>query len=128
MFDLLRKKVAITCTGGPVLRRCLQASAPLSLRVLVRALNPHERLRVYHVARSKVVLVAAYRFGELKQARVCLPRRLRLVPEIETVLARRDARDSRLEKDVRLRLRNETEDGHERPSQHARLLSGKRCD
>src|SRR5437868_10749117 len=99
-----------------------------SLLVLVRALNPHEGLHVYHIPRAKVTLVAPDCFGELKKAGVCVPRRPRLVAGLKPVLARGCARDRRLEEDVCVRLRDESEDGHERPCQHARLPSRKPGD
>src|ERR1043165_1744614 len=78
-----------------VRRKSVVRRARRSLLVLVRALHPHERLYVYHVPRSKVTLFAPDCFRKLKQARVSLPRRPRLVLEVEPVLARRRAGDVR---------------------------------
>src|ERR1051326_4895018 len=124
---MICERVCHLCSS-PLKTKAIITPRSCSLRVLVRALNPHERLDVYHVARAQTPLVAADGLGELKQARVSLPRRPRLVTEVEPVLARGDARDGRLEEDVLFGLRDEAEDGHERPRQHARLPARQRRD
>ena len=86
-------------------------------------MHPDEGLQVYHVTRAQIAQVAARGFGEREQARVGLPGGLRLILKVEAVLARRAARDVGLEEDVRVGLRDEAEDGHERPCQDARLSS-----
>jgi hypothetical protein len=65
-------------------------------------------LDVDHVARTQIALMATDYFGKLQQARIGLPGRPRVIAEIETLFARGNARDGRLEKHVKLRLRDET--------------------
>src|SRR4028119_771705 len=80
--------------------------AKLFVGVFVGALHPHEGLEVDHVARFQIALVAPDGVGEGEEVRVNVPRRARLVPEVEAVGAGGKARDVRLEEDVPVWLRD----------------------
>src|SRR5687768_11507058 len=86
--------------------------------IFIGALDPHERLQIYHVAWPQVAVVAADPVGECEQAGVRVPVGPRDVLELEAVFLRGHPRDVRLEKDVPLRLSDESEHGEQRPGEH----------
>ena len=55
------------------------------IAVLVRSLNPHERLNVDHVSRTKVTEIAADGCRELQKPTIGFPRRPRLIAKIEVI-------------------------------------------
>ena len=57
----------------------------LLVAVLVRSLNPHERLNVDHVSRTKVVEIAADGCRELQKPTIGFPRWPRLITKIEVI-------------------------------------------
>jgi len=98
------------------------------LHVFVRAMDPDERLQIDHVARAQVAQIAPYGCGKLKQAGVGVPVRLGLILKLEAILAGGNSGNVWFYKDMRLRLRDESKDGHEWPGQHSGLFSGQRRD
>src|SRR5215210_9486225 len=100
----------------------------LSLLVLIRTLHPEEGLDVDHVPRLQIAKIVPHDLGKLKEVGVGLPGWPGPVYKVEAILARCRAGDVRLQKDVRVRLGNESEDGDYRPSEDARLYPGQSFD
>src|SRR5579864_840658 len=98
----------------------------LALLIFVRSQDPNERLDVRHVPGTQISEVTANNFCKVKNAGICVPRRPRLILKVKTIFPGRDAGDVWLEEDVSVRLGNESEYRHDRPSEHSGLLSRKR--
>src|SRR5678816_3433819 len=114
-------QVIVFPTYTPEALLWMQVSA--SFLVFVRSLDPDERLDVNHVARGKILQVAADRVRKVQEACVSVPHRARLVAKVESVFACGGARHHWLQKYVHPRTRDESEHSHDRPREHARLLS-----
>ncbi|HTU66323.1 MAG TPA: di-heme oxidoredictase family protein [Steroidobacteraceae bacterium] len=118
LWGSIRYEARIVVTRLPVAG---QGRLAAGTSVFVRALHPDERLRVDHVARTEIAIVARHLRREVEQRGIRLPVRSRAIGEVEAVGACGRARDGGLQEDVSLGLRDEAEDGDQRPGQHAGL-------
>ena len=100
-----------TVFGGTakILFRVPPRKTAVLLLVFVGALNPEEGLDVDHVARLEIVEVVSDELGKLEEIGVSVPVGPGMIPEVESVFARRGPRHHRLEKEMRLRLGEEAE-------------------
>lgn len=105
-------------------RQPAPGSVVLLALVFIRSLDPEERLEVDHVSRAQIAKISTNPGGKPKQARVGFPPGARAVVEGVAVFLGRKACDVRLEKDVPIRLRDEAEDGYDRPRRNPRLFAG----
>ena len=92
------------------------------LCILTRALHPDERLQIDHVPRMEVLNISSNLIAETKQIGVGTPVRLGFVVQWEAILMCRSARDIGLQKDMTIRLRDESEYSYDRPCEYTRLL------
>src|ERR1044071_10458885 len=96
--------------------------------VFVRALDPDESLNVDHVTRLEITNIATNGFCKSKKTQVSAPIWPRLVLEVKAVDLSCPLCHHRLEEDIHLQLRDESEDCDYRPCENAGLFSRKTGD